>query len=544
MTAVVSTSSNARPADWPFSEFRKRDLAVGLKALDDFAALPGSKRSKYLQAAKSMLDRERTDDVRAWATSVLAAIGGDRAFRSLAAVFEPQLTSEERHAYRFTRFQALKSLARTARTEEQRAEVQQVAASLWTDPWQDTEEDYIVHAEAAALLARNGHEEAVGQIAAMLRAWRSDFWITWAALRALREFPIADLVDQVVSAMRDSWYIDHRSMAIRALAAYEGDERVVHELGMVVRTSRDAYLRLQAVEGLARLHQREGHDALLRALEDENAEVRVQAAAGLSVTFPPGEACTLVIGRALADDTPAAALPHLVDALRHIDSDRLVCAEILNKELGGEDRRRSQAAEELLVSLGGWAAVHRLSQRRSTLDALDKILAESEQAVKNNFSDTIRQARINFFFAMSVNVLIVCVGIALMVLAILQLIANPEQLTHWVIPGGAGVFGVLITLAFNNPRTNARQDLASLLHVNVMFLGFLRQLNEIDATFKHAYIEDPDFDATDMRETVSQITVVVGETLENTRRHLLLSDESKSRTGDTTGVGTPQERAD
>lgn len=192
MTGASSDARDTKPADWPFSEFRERDLAAGLRALDDFAALPDAKRKQFLQAAQAFLDREGADEVRAWATGVLGAIGGDRAFRSLAAIFEQPATSDERHAARFTRFQALKSLARMARTEEQRTEVDALAESLWSNRWQDTEEDYIVHAAAAVLLARGGHEEARAQLAAMLRARHRDFWITWAALRALREFPLLE----------------------------------------------------------------------------------------------------------------------------------------------------------------------------------------------------------------------------------------------------------------------------------------------------------------------------------------------------------------
>jgi hypothetical protein len=44
--------------------------------------------------------------------------------------------------------------------------------------------------------------------------------------------------------------------------------------------------------------------------------------------------------------------------------------------------------------LGGWAAVHRLSQRRSTLESLDEILKQSEEVVRTTFADTIRQARL------------------------------------------------------------------------------------------------------------------------------------------------------
>jgi hypothetical protein len=306
--------------------------------------------------------------------------------------------------------------------------------------------------------------------------------------------------------------------AVQALACYAEDPTVVHELANLVRTSRDSYMRLCAVNALGDLRNREAQDALVRALADSNAEIRVQATAALQALVAKEEAVSIVVQRALSDETPRETLDYLLDALRRIDG--ALSAEVLNRELGGQDRRRAQAAEEILVNLGGWAAVQRLSQRRSTLDSLDEILKESEEVVRTTFADTIRQARLNFYFAMVVNVAVVLVGIALVMIAVVQLAQDPGDLEQWVVPGGGGVIGILISLLFNNPRKNAREDLTSLMNVNVIFLGFLRQLNEIDATFKHAYIESHTFGAGDMRATVQQIDNAVEHTLTMAANHL------------------------
>ena len=103
------------------------------------------------------------------------------------------------------------------------------------------------------------------------------------------------------------------------------------------------------------------------------------------------------------------------------------------------------------------AAVQKISQRRNTLENLDKLLSQSEEAIKDTFRDTINQTRRNFYFAMGVNIIIVIVGLFLISIAINQLIQKPERLETWVIPGGAGLFGIMITMFFNNPRQNARQ---------------------------------------------------------------------------------------
>jgi hypothetical protein len=54
----------------------------------------------------------------------------------------------------------------------------------------------------------------------------------------------------------------------------------------------------------------------------------------------------------------------------------------------------------------------------------------------------------------------------------------------------------------------------------VIFLGYLRQLNQIDASFKHAYMEDPNFSNAQMQETVSQIEAAIDHTLTVAKQHL------------------------
>jgi hypothetical protein len=92
----------------------------------------------------------------------------------------------------------------------------------------------------------------------------------------------------------------------------------------------------------------------------------------------------------------------------------------------------------------------------------------------------------------------------------------------------------------NGPRRNARRDLAALMNVKVIFLGFLRQLNQIDATFKHAYLEDEGFSVDQMAATVSRLRECVDSTLEAMARHLEISTEpAPAKPADEEGEGEP-----
>jgi hypothetical protein len=121
---------------------------------------------------------------------------------------------------------------------------------------------------------------------------------------------------------------------------------------------------------------------------------------------------------------------------------------------------------------------------------------------------------------MAVNVIVVLVGIVLIGIAIAHLLDDPERLAAWILPGATGVIGILVNMLFNDPRRNAREDLLSLMNVNVLFLGFLRQVNQIDATFKHAYLENTEFGTTAMRQTLAELERAVATTLEQTARFL------------------------
>ena len=197
------------------------------------------------------------------------------------------------------------------------------------------------------------------------------------------------------------------------------------------------------MKSLAKLRHPDSQEDLISALRDDDAEVRVQASEALKSLLKE-EAVPTILQYALREEVDETMLTHLVEALRLIDRDRKVSTQVLSKEMAGEDQRRVQLAELILLELGGWAAVQRISQRRNTLETLDRLLEQSEQAIKDTFQDTINQARRNFYFAMGVNILVVIVGLILITLAIMQLIQQPDKLQNWVVPGALAYLEFLL----------------------------------------------------------------------------------------------------
>ena len=510
-----------------FSEFRKTlsdfGWVYGYKALNELRA--EKDKSIFLEPTIKFVKQEDQDQIRSWGTSVLELIAGkegEAAFEFLIGLLKTEKTKERKAKYHYTRFFALRAISNLAKSENERKELRTMLEHMWNDE----DEDYLTQAEASILLAlqdigdSKGKQAIVNKLKDMLSKERfKEYWPASRTLRALREFALPILVEDIFAVMENSPYPDHKKAAIQTLGSYGGNLAVVRRLGLVLRTNPDSSQRLAAVLSLAKLKHPEAQEDLVKALHDDDAEIRVQACEALKLLIG-AEAVSVVVQQCLREGIEEERLTHLIEAMRHFDPERRLSTEVLSKELVGDDRRRAQVAERILIELGGWAAIQRLSQRRNTLEALDKVLAESEKAVKDTFQDTIRQARRNFYFAMAVNILVVIIGLSLVGVAITQLIQKPEKLESWVIPGAGGVIGVIINMAFNNPRKNAREDLTTLLNVNVIFLGFLRRLNEIDATFKHSYLESHSFGTDDMEKTVEQIDKAVTQALNMATRHL------------------------
>jgi HEAT repeat protein len=515
-----------------FDDFRKSKLEFGwmysYKAFERFKNELGTDSidpSVFIEPTIQFVENEKNDNSRSWGTSVLELLGGERAFEFLVQMIKKE--KEQGKRYIHTRFFALKAIHKIATLDNDKKK-QDELDKLLEDMWDDNnKEDYLAQAGATILLAlskssnQETKEKCVANIKDMLSTKRfKEYWPALRALRALREFPLPGLVDEIISIIKHSDYYDHKHAAILALGGYKNELEAIRTLGLIVRNNPDSSLRLQAIRSLAKLNDRDSHEDLVFALHDDNAEVRVQAAYALK-SLLGNEAILTIVQNALRKDIGKVWQDRFIEALRIIDDpDRILSTEALGKEVDGDDRARAELAEKMILELGGWAAVHRISQRRNTLKTLDNLLAQSEQAVKDTFEDTIKQARQNFFFAMGVNIVIVTVGLFLVGIAIMQLLQQPQKLETWIVPGGAGLFGIIVTMFFNNPRQNAREDLTTLMNVNVIFLGFLRQLNEVDATFKHAYIESRFFGMEDMKKTRDAIEATVSRTLEMTERHL------------------------
>ncbi len=74
--------------------------------------------------------------------------------------------------------------------------------------------------------------------------------------------------------------------------------------------------------------------------------------------------------------------------------------------------------------------------------------------------------------------------------------------------------------AKKDPLANIRDSVTNLVKVNVVFLGYVRQINQIDATFKQMFLAAAGFGIDQMKLTVAQIQDSVRTTMQEVEGYL------------------------
>lgn len=396
--------------------------------------------------------------------------------------------------------------------------------------------------------ARNRY---IDQLMTMGRAGDAD--LKWAVMRSLRNDPSLnplppDLERRVVNelaalTLKDDF--EWRDVQIQA-AMLLGDvqERLkdaIHPLTRAFHSSSDATLRRYYVESIRKVAERmdKGErdaspfgEVMLKALEDDHADVRSRAYEALRSVLGPKAATELVIDSLLQQDAPSAG--HL-EALRNIDEMR--ASSLLRENLFHLNPDVAQKASEALIQLGGDQAFRTLfAQRRQAIEQYTDILNDADDKIMGQYNSLMGQARSAFWISMLMHTGVFLLGIGLFAGSILYYFGtsatSPEgvlSVPEALLGAGGGLVATYLGLFYKNPVDNIGSSVTSLVKVNVAFLGFMRQINQVDATFKQLFLDTSGFSLDQMKETVDQVRTVVDESLEKIQTYLAVDASASSR---------------
>jgi hypothetical protein len=343
-------------------------------------------------------------------------------------------------------------------------------------------------------------------------------------MKPLRDHVEGRFIQSLVKIVSDqNIYVDTRWEAIQTLASFvHRRSEVTSQLGDLLVREKDPSIRRYYLDALRKLNQpKEAQVALLTAVEDSDAQIRFDAATALKEMVGPEKSIQLLLPRALECDPDTT---YLVDALRLIEKDSGLAANAIRDALSNPDTKVSTRAYQLLVKLGGQTAAQILmGERTKALDKYTDILGDADRDVRDHFRELMSQAKFAFWLSLGMHVVVFGIGVWVLIASLsLAINSGLNSLATWIGVGGAGASAlvILLTAFYRNPLRNVRTSLNALMQVDVVFLGYVRQINQIDATFKHMFLDPKDFGTEQMKATVAEIQAAVKESLEQIKKHL------------------------
>lgn len=474
--------------------------------------------------------------IRGWLLSALGSVvdsdpeARERVRKHLDPAFEPD---------GWARYWALVGLVNSKLEKSDLQDVAQEVLRLEPAPSKEQKgHDFMARSLATVILASLEDKARLKEVQACLEKKDRQ---AWAMLRALRVRPLRD--EAIIQSMRDvvddvrTRYSDISYDAIFALGKVPPDwkeeaERAAQSLQAVVSRIRpwgsfDA-MRQRALLGLGNLGARDSVGTLLTDLTDSNPSIAQAAAISLERVLKTEPAVARILEAASEAKRQQAdmslAIRLYADALRNMDDKKVV--ERL-EAAAVSDVEHQDVARLLLTELGGLQAFQSLRVLTSAVKDYQDALHQAEDAIRLQFDATLREARGGFAIALFMDIVVFLLGIVLLSVSAAYAMGGDIQDTEvWVgvvATGGSGILGVLYGTLVAEPRVQVQQAIDHMMQLKVVFLGYLRQLHQIDQLYTRRMLERAPMTARE----VQHFSDTVKATMADAMQHILRIDRKR-----------------
>jgi hypothetical protein len=168
--------------------------------------------------------------------------------------------------------------------------------------------------------------------------------------------------------------------------------------------------------------------------------------------------------------------------------------KILNKleeVMNGYNNEEQDMARKLIVEIGGKSAMRRLGAREQLKKKYYETMDVAQDKVNKMFQTTMGDAKKGFMVALGMDIMIFFIGVVL--ISITGFIAAFNNDTeNWAgigASGGTGVLSVMYSMFFSKPRQQVKDNVNHMMNLKIIFLAYLRELNQLDQSFSQKMIE-------------------------------------------------------
>ncbi len=280
-----------------------------------------------------------------------------------------------------------------------------------------------------------------------------------------------------------------------------GDSRATSdllELSTDSKRSRSVLLSvLQALGRLCRPNDKAAIEVILGVICYSDRVVAFAATDTLLKLKTKAEATQLIIEYGLHQET-ADHLIRIADSLRVIGGDE--CVDLL-KDIKG-DAIKEERARILLEQIGGSKAIGLLINRRlEVLKQTQKRVESFDEQAVSIFESTVTEAKKGFLISLWMSGTIFVIGLALLI-ASMYLMFQPNSATIQQLFGAGGAIaglGSILAMFYKGPVERIERSVTNLVQIEVVFLGYIRQITQITAMFERRYLSDEEFSLEELQ---------------------------------------------
>ena len=195
-------------------------------------------------------------------------------------------------------------------------------------------------------------------------------------------------------------------------------------------------------------------------------------------------------------------------------------------EVSYDDYTKKNIIRKLFTEMGGMAAIKKSQINADIREKYMTMTMNAQEKVEKMFHNSIDDAKKAFKISLGMNIIVFMVGILLLTMSGIMAITNGTH-DKWAgigVTSGTGFLSIIYSLFINKPSRKIRKNTNHLMRLKVIFLGYLRELTQMDQCFSKTLIDNDLVSQSILEQYVSKIKCSMGNSLDALRWEELLNN--------------------
>ena len=185
-----------------------------------------------------------------------------------------------------------------------------------------------------------------------------------------------------------------------------------------------------------------------------------------------------------------------------------------------------EIARRLMMEIGGQIAMKKIGAREQLKKEYFNLMNEAQLSINIMFDKNMKEAKRGFNIAMTMDIMVFLIGFLLMSVSGFMAILNNDT-DNWIgigASGGTGIITVLFSMFYSKPRQQVKENVNHLMYIKIIFLAYLRELNQMDQAFSQKMIESDEIKETELtyfKNNISQTMINAVVTLNKIKNNTI-----------------------